>query len=160
MTGVPLFVMQTKEEVFTGRGDSIVTVKLVIRVGSAGRFSMDLGGGLFHSLGPTSLKNRYGLGNFFLRLYSLLIGMRYSTDTSIAIPFQVLVWVSDSIRMVSTSLTYPVGCEYFRYSSQFEQDVETTRAPGQDGPITVNASHCIYPSSHIPYFRRGYPRTL
>jgi hypothetical protein len=62
MTGVPLFVMQTKEEAFTGRGDSIVTVKLVIRVG---RFSMDLGGGLFHSLGPTSLKNRYGLGNFF-----------------------------------------------------------------------------------------------
>ena len=50
---------------FTGRGASIVTVKLVIRVGSAGRFSLDLGGGLFHSLGPTSLKNRYGLGKFF-----------------------------------------------------------------------------------------------
>lgn len=90
-----------------------------------------------------------------------MIRTHYSTDTSIGIPFQVLVWVSDSIRRVATSVTYylPAICEYFRYLSQFEQNVETARAPSKDGPITVNTSHCIYPSPDIPYFRRGYPRT-
>jgi hypothetical protein len=62
MTGVQLFVVQTKEEAFTGRGDSIVTVKLVIRAASSGKYSMDIGGGLFYSLGPTSLKKSIWTG--------------------------------------------------------------------------------------------------